>query len=254
MEKQFKQNLFDNLMNTWILPSIWERQERNELDKPLTLQMAQIIFKPNGGKPIVRVNEEVKGRAKVKLRNGSVSEGDQIFTNQFDKIEAFELNETDRNNGHATLIHIDCKWLVFFNFIYNKKLSQNYLCAAKEFLYGAKASFNKSHLRVAIDCLNSASELAAKAFLLGRPDKSIMEAKSHGIIHSNINKQRKLGNINNEYVGTFNKLKNLRSSARYLQSELSANEADIKKMIEDVNNFINDVSKLSEPKLKKSRN
>ena len=106
-------------MNTWILPSIRERQERNELDKPLTLQMAQIIFKPNGGKPIVRVNEEVKGRAKVKLRNGSVSEGDQIFTNQFDKIEVFELNETDRNNGHATLIHIDCKWLVFFNFIYN---------------------------------------------------------------------------------------------------------------------------------------
>ena len=45
MENSFEQNLLNNLMETWILPSIRERQEAGELEKPLALQMAQ-IFKP----------------------------------------------------------------------------------------------------------------------------------------------------------------------------------------------------------------
>ena len=252
MDKTFETNLFNNLMDQWILPSIRERQESGELEKPLALSMAQIIFKPDGGKPEVRINAEIKGRAIVNLKEGlnePLKAGDQISLNQLDGIEAFELEDSERDYGHATVIELNKKWLITFNFIYNKKASQEHLMAAMEFLHAAESSLKESYLRSAIDSLHSASELAAKAFLLGSPDKTIIEAKSHDVVHRKINMQRKLGNVNSDHIDTFNNLKNLRSSARYLQTELTIQKAQVEEMFGDIKEFIENVSKLSEAKL-----
>ena len=121
--------------------------------------------------------------------------------------------------------------------------------AAMEFLHAAESSLKESYLRSAIDSLHSASELAAKAFLLGSPDKTIIEAKSHDVVHRKINMQRKLGNVNSDHIDTFNNLKNLRSSARYLQTELTIQKAQVEEMFGDIKEFIENVSKLSEAKL-----
>ena len=239
-------------MDQWILPSIRERQESGDLPKPLALSMAQIIFKPEGGKPEVRINTEIKGRAIVNLKEGlkePLKVGDPISLNQLDGIEAFELEDSERNSGHATLIELNKKWLITFNFIYNKKSSQQHLAAANEFLHAAESSLTKGFLRSAIDSLHSASELAAKAFLLGRPDKTIVEAKSHDVVHRKINMERKLGNVDPNHIDTFNSLRNLRSSARYLQSELNIEQKQVEEMYSDVKGFIENVSKLSESKL-----
>lgn len=252
MDKTFETNLFNNLMDQWILPSIRERQKSGELPKPLALSMAQIIFKPEGGKPEVRINTEIKGRTIANLKEGleePLKAGDPISLNQLDGIKAFELENSERNYGHATLIELNKKWLITFNFIYNKKASQEHLAAAKEFLHAAESSLKESYLRSAIDSLHSASELAAKAFLLGRPDKTIVEAKSHDVVHRKINLERKLGNVNPDHIDTFNSLRNLRSSARYLQSELTIHKRQVEDMFGDVKGFIESVSKLSEPKL-----
>lgn len=252
MENQFEQNLFNNLMDTWVLPSIQERQKEGSLEKPLSLGMAQILFKSDGSKPEVRVNSEVKGRAIFKISkeiDKPPQVGEPVYLRQLDEMETFELAEDDRDCGHATLIKFPDKWLISFDFIYNKKSSQEHLSAAKEFLYAAKSSLKKNYLRASIDSLHSASELAAKAYLLGRPDKSIVEARSHNIISTKINTERKLGNVNETHIGTFNKLKNLRASARYLHTELTADYQQVENMVNDITGFIDDVSKLSESKL-----
>lgn len=239
-------------MDQWVLPSIRERQESGELKKPLALNMAQIIFKPDGSKPDVRINTEIKGRAIVNLKEGlkePLKAGDPISLNQLDGIEAFELEDSERDYGHATLIELNKKWLITFNFIYNKKSAQEHLTAAKEFLHAAESSLKESYLRSAIDSLHSASELAAKAFLLGSPDKTIVEAKSHNVVHRKINMQRRLGNVNPEHIDTFNSLRNLRSSARYLQTELTIKKTQVDEMFGDIKEFIENVSKQSEPKL-----
>ena len=252
MGKSFENNLFDNLMETWILPSVRERQEKGELEKPLPIKMAQIIFKPDGDKPLVRVNDEIKGRAIVKLHEPlekPLKAGDPLTVGQLKEIEAFELEEDERDYGHATLISLPDKWLITFNFIYNKKSSQEHIDAANEFMHAAENSLKQNHLRAAIDNLHSATELAAKAYLLGNPDKSIINSKSHKLVHTRINKQRKLGNVNGVHVDTFNDLKNLRSSARYLNSKLTIEPEQVETMINDIKEFINDANKLSESKL-----
>jgi len=239
-------------METWILPSILERQEAGELEKPLALQMAQIIFKSNEEKPAVRVNNEVKGRMIAKLSDkleSPVEAGDSVHFNLLEGIEAFELDEEDNDHGHATVISIHDKWFISFNFIYNKRASQEHLSAAKEFLHAAKNSSKEHHLRACVDSLHSASELAAKAYLLGRPDKSIIEAKSHDVVHRKINIERKRGNLDDSHIDAFNKLRNLRASARYLRSELVVEPQEIEDTLNEVEEFIENVGTYSESKL-----
>ncbi|WP_085918821.1 HEPN domain-containing protein [Halomonas sp. CSM-2] len=252
MSDSFEQNLLNNLMETWIVPSIEDRQEKGEFERPIALKMAQIIFKADGGRPVVRINNEVKGRAIVKIpddANRTVTAGEPVTWKDIEGIQGFELSEEEMNYGHVTLILVSDKWFISFNFIYNKSLSQRHLEAAEEFLEAARESLSKRHFFACIDNLHSASELAAKAYLMGHPDKQLMESKSHGVIHKKINFERKLGNVNETHVDTINKLKNLRAPARYLQGDLNLEDGDIEMMIKEVSAFISDVSQRSAPRL-----
>lgn len=252
MNEEFGQSLLSNLMETWILPSIRDRQGKGELAKPLALEAAQIIFRPEGGKPEVRVNEEVKGKARVKLADdlkNPVQIGDPLVDGQVEDIEAFELDDKDRNFGHATLLSFKGRWLISFDFIYNKVSSQNHIGAAKEFLHAAESSLKEGYLRACIDNLHSASELAAKAYLLGTPDHSLVKAKSHDVVHRKINAQRKIGNVKNEHVDVFNRLSSLRASARYLNGELKVEKADVELMLSEIRGFVEDAGRHSRSKL-----
>lgn len=252
MEYTFEQNLLNNLMETWVIPEIRARQEEGCLEKPFNIQMAQIIFYVGGRKPDVRLNSEVKGRMTASLSKSleaPVAAGDPVYLNQLDGIEKFELDDKDRDNGHATLIYLGDKWCITFDFIYNKKSSQEHLVAAKEFLHAAKSCIDIGYLRAAVDNLHSASELASKAYLLGRPDKSILEAKSHDVVHRKINAERKLGNIDANHIDAFNMLRNLRSSARYLRIEFSISDEEANEFYNQVAEYIECVNGRSESKL-----
>lgn len=253
MSDSFEQNLLKNLMETWIVPSIEGRQEKGELERPIALKMAQIIFKADGGRPVVRINNEVRGRAIVKIPDDAnrtaTAAGDPVNWKDIEGIQGFELSEEEMNYGHATLILVSDKWFISFNFIYNKSLSKRHLEAAVEFLEAARESLSKRHFSACIDNLHSASELAAKAYLMGQPDKQLMKSKSHGVIHKKINFERKLGNVNETHVDAINRLKNLRAPARYLQGDLNLEKGDIEMMINEVSAFISDVSQRSAPRL-----
>ena len=66
-EEDFARKASKNLLDVFVTPEVTRRQERGELPRPLDLRAAQIIFYADGRKPLIRINEEVKAIAKVKL-------------------------------------------------------------------------------------------------------------------------------------------------------------------------------------------
>jgi hypothetical protein len=58
-------NLVKQAFELWLNPEIKRRAERGEITLPLRLSQAQILFSV-GGKPIVRLNDEVKAVVQAK--------------------------------------------------------------------------------------------------------------------------------------------------------------------------------------------
>lgn len=110
------------------------------------------------------------------------------------------------------------KWLITWDFRYNKKRIKEHISAAKEFYESAKENLEKNRLRVFIDNSFSAAELSAKSILLIIPDKSILYGTDHEIRKEKFRNWAELGNVKMEYSKTLEWLISLRPSARYLTS------------------------------------
>ena len=81
-------------MDLFVTPEVKRQQETGKLNKPLDLRAAQIIFFPDGRKPQVRINSEVRAIAKVKFKSGISKEpGEPIFEHDLEGLG--EINLTD---------------------------------------------------------------------------------------------------------------------------------------------------------------
>jgi uncharacterized protein (UPF0332 family) len=245
MEEEGMRRTVQQLLDMFVEPEIKRRQAAGEVEKPFPLTHAQIIFYPDGRPSEVRLNEEIRTVVKVKLKEPlqkPIRKGDPVYLDQIESVETTSLAEDeDPNVGHATLLSLNGSWVLHFDFIYNKQKSAQHLAAARQFVEAARHGIEKKHWAVVVDALCSASELTAKAYLLGSPDKTIMEAKSHGIVASRANAQRKLGNLQSHHVESFNKVWGLRTKARYLQGELDFSEAEAVDIMNTIDDFIADV-------------
>lgn len=228
-------------MDLFVKPEITRRQSDENAARPYSLQRAQIIFYPDGKKPTVRLNDEVKILVEVKLKDDvpqNFKIGDPVTWDNIERIERTKLtNDDDPNCGHATLLFINGGWHVSFDFIYNRALSRSHLEAAKQFLLAAAIAKDKKHWAVFIDNLCSASELTAKAYLLSSPDSTVKSAKSHNLVKSRANKHGQLGNLQKSHVESFNKVWRLRNPARYLEGTLSINDEEADSLIKDLEDF-----------------
>jgi uncharacterized protein (UPF0332 family) len=244
------QPAFNQLMDIFITPEVKRRQEAHELETPLNLRSAQVIFYPDGRKPQVRINSEVKGIAMVRLKEGiSLIPGDPIFENQLLGLEWINLDEdTDLDCGHATIYRINGVWTLTFDFRYNKALASKHITAAKEFYEVAAYSFEQKKLSPFVDNLYSAAELLAKATLLLMPDIELRKKASHASINAGYNKFANLGNVKPEYRDALNKLHGRRSSARYLQGDsISLTDGEARSYLDTVKAMIEDVEQSIKP-------
>jgi len=57
---EIARNASKHFMDIFITPEVMRRQAIGELPQPVDLRAAQIIFYPDGKKPTVRINSEVK--------------------------------------------------------------------------------------------------------------------------------------------------------------------------------------------------
>ena len=209
---QFEENVFRNAFELWITPEVKRRQLEGNLPKPVSLLAAQVVFAPEG-KPLVRLNNEVRGRARVKLRDG-IEEGDPVYGADVEDYEGFDLLSEEADFGHMTLIRHRQHWVMMFDFSVYKGHASALVARAEEFFSAAQSSLERGHVGAYVDNLFSCSELLARARLL---NAHMLEKdwKTHDPIHSRINDWRRLGNVDGEFVDLLNDLRNARPTARY---------------------------------------
>jgi len=239
-KKEFNRTVFDQFMDLYITPEIQKRQETGELEKPLNLRAAQIIFFPDGRKPQVRINSEIKAFAKVKLKSGIPKKaGEPIFEHEVEGLKEIHLTEGDDPDcGHATLVRIGNSWIIAFDFRYNKAFSAKHLETAKQFCETAEFSFNQKNWAPFVDNLFSAVELIAKSILLSMPDPKFRKKGTHKGIQIRYNRFADMGNVEVTHRDTLNKLSGLRDRARYLKGDTSISEDEARSLLDTVKNMM----------------
>jgi hypothetical protein len=249
-------NASKHLMDIFVTPDVIRRQENGELPRPLDLRAAQIIFYPDGKKPAIRINSEVKAIGKMKLKPGIEKDyGDPVYAHELDGLEELTLTDGDDPDcGHVTILRLSDTWLMAFDFIYNKSLAKKTIETAKEFIEAAEFSFAHHNWSAFTDNLFSAAELLAKATLLATwSAPEFREKTTHPAIHSRYNRFAHLGNVNPLHALTFNKLSQLRYPARYSKEEFSLSESEgqsllngLKSMLQETSLFAGENRKIEE--------
>jgi uncharacterized protein (UPF0332 family) len=239
-EKKTWENMVQQVMDLWITPEVMRRQEQGLIPKPFNLWQAQVIFFADGRPHQIRLNDEVKVVHKAKLKKDvSKKAGELIYYHEVENFDMTELPKTeDPNCGHITIYGVNGMWHASFDLRYNKELSGKHTQAAKEFLSAAEFSKEKQHWRSFVDNLFSAAELSTKAVLLTSPDKDFAKKASHGVIHSRYNSFARHGNADPKHREVFNKLAELRSSARYVKKDFSLSEAEVEKFLQAVTEMV----------------
>ncbi len=242
LPEKLNENLLNHTLELFVQPEIKRRKEANTLPESFILKRAQIIFYSDGKrKNEVRLNSEVKAIADMKLKSGiSKKKGEPIYENEVEGIKELRLtDEDDPDCGHITLIEIFNKWIISFDFRYNKALAKKHVESAKQFHELAQIAFDKGYYPPCLDCLFSAAELASKAVLLPDADPKFKKRTTHYVIYSKYNQFADLGNVDPVFRDTLNKLSSFRARARYF-ADVPITPEEIKSYLEIVNKMIVD--------------
>jgi hypothetical protein len=229
--REFSDNLVNNFMQVFFTPEIEKRKREKTIDSNYELIAGQVIFFPDGTQPLVRLNNEISGNAK--LKNVEIENGEER-----EVIDKITLNEKEFENcGHATFIFtkdnlIHCS----FDFHRNKAIVKDHLAAAKEFYKTAKYALKENLLNAFIDNAFSSMELLAKSELLLEPMSGLEKKANHNRIKAKYNKGAKkiLDESEKNKRKLLNTLSELRHKARYLKGRgnLDFEQEDILKTIE----------------------
>jgi len=234
-------------MSLWFMPEIERRQVAALAPKPFPFMAAQVIFRPGGTRPEIRLNEEVKAVIDVNYKEGvAIKDGDPVFAEHVERFNSMELPETeDPDCGHFTAIQLRGLWYLSFDFVYNKGRARALLSIGREFLSAASDALKRGDMHAFIDTLFSAAEIAANVLIfVVSPEKERNPYPSHGAIHSRLNQYAKLGNIDQEHRGSFNKLADLRSKARYGKIKIELYNSEAEKLLRDTKGLIDQAAVL----------
>jgi hypothetical protein len=240
MNEESGRRIFDNLMNLFFLPEIVRRQKLGLVSKPLEVRIAQVVFYPDGRPNSVLLNEEVKFRARVKMKPGTVKKpGEAFFDHEVEDIDDIELTCKDGPDcAHATVVWLSGMPHVLFDFRYNKALARRHVDTARQFHRVAKMAWSERLLSPCADNLYSAAELAARAMLLTFPDPEFSKGAKHKEIKRRFSAFASLGNVPTEQNDAFQKLTQMRYPMRYLRRESGLTDSEVEGLLRCVEELI----------------
>jgi uncharacterized protein (UPF0332 family) len=248
MDEEVLRRTVEQFIDLFFRPEIERRSSEGTISTPFVLDKAQVVFYPDGRKAEVRLNDEVQAIAKVNFKPGTVEgkrPGDEMTADQIQSIEEVMLPDTDDPDaGHATFIHMGGgRWVMGFDFRYNKGLSERHLSDAREFLDAAKHCLGQSAWSAFADNLFSAAELAARALLLMVPDSQFRTKTNHKAIHARFNNFARYGNVSESGREVFNKLAGLRPTARYGGKKVSLIPEEARALFQEVEALVGEVAR-----------
>jgi hypothetical protein len=222
--------MFAQVFEIWVKPEIIRRQEAGLIPRPFHVHMAQVVFFPQGGLE-VRLNQEAKATAQMRLKPGKRNVGDRIKLSDIEDIEILELPEDDIDCGHITVLSIGDRQLITWNGRYNTGTIEKLLTNADEFLATAEDALRAHRWRAFTENLFSAVELIAKSDMISFSDPLLQKAKSHRTVASTFNRRRKLGGVDSAHVDLLNELYTLRKAARYSTKPFPLEPAAAERML-----------------------
>lgn len=232
-------NLLNQMLEQFVLPEIEKRQETGSIPKPYDLRAFQILWCTKLDRPIIRLNQEVKAIAHMKLDEGvSINKGATIYEHQIKNIERVELLDDDKDCGHVTVIRVGEKYLIHFCFLYDRGIAKNLLESAKGYFNHAKDDLEHGRDGNCHEHLFIASELAINSLLfLIHPDhKRIANLRNHSAIFKEFGR---VNPFNQPHHRTFNKLMKNRSDVKYQRIKLGKEVIisllnDVKVMLDEI--------------------
>jgi len=240
-ELEGSERTFADLMKLWVTPEIKRRQDAGLLPKPVPLRAAQVILYPDERPVTVRLNEEVRAVAKMRVPEGVTKQpGDPVFEHELTKLEEIKLTDDDDPNcAHVTMLLLNGHWVIAFDFRRNKLVSREHQLLARDFHKAAAWAAENKIWSVFVDTLFSSAELAAKAWLLLLADAKFARKPTHDAIRM---KYQTFGQLNVEpgFIDTLNKLSGWRNGYRYLRQTLTVDENELAAMLPIVARMIQD--------------
>ena len=229
-----------NIFQIAFVPEIKRRLSKNQLGNDFFLSAAQLI-QPQDGENDVRLNEEVRGLAVVRAER-TVHKGEPVFLSDLTGFVSFDLPDDELDAGHFTMLWNGSGWILSFDFRAGRAKCSDMLVAARQFLEISKLAASKEYERPSVDNLFSACELVSKAHLILHRNP-VTSSKKHRAVKNEINRWRRYGNVNEQFVRLFNRISEERSPARYdptarvqlsSQSDFCVVEREIDKLMESV--------------------
>lgn len=228
-EPTFADNLLHRVFDLWIDPEVERRQSLGLLPEDFRLRAAQVILNV-GAAPEVRLDEEVRAKAKIKPAR-PIEAGDIVRAVDVDEYVAVELTDVDPDAGHVTVLRHQDGWSITFDFRYNAARVALVLDASREFLACAQFALAAGHERAATDNLFSAVELMAKADLLKLHDTGLLSSVKHSYVAHQFNRLGHTGTIEVGYLRLLNRLRDLRTPARYPPSSHKAAREELQQLL-----------------------
>ena len=219
-------------MELFILPEIAKRKDSGVLPDNFKLSQAQVLLYADGTPAKVRLNEEAEIVAEAKLKEGVAKQaGDSILPEEIETIGRLRLpDDKEPDCAHISFVNYNGRWLMSFDFRYNKRLARKHLDAARQFYNSALHCLKKGLLSPLIDNLFSCVELLAKAELLLMPNY-LKKRTSHVDIQFKYGRFVDIGNAKPDFKATLNKLSGLRIPARYLKTDFKVSADETKKYL-----------------------
>jgi len=219
-------------MELFILPEITRRKNSGILPDNFVLSQAQVLLLGDGTPAKVRLNEEAEIVAEAKLKEGIAKQpGDPILPDEIETLGGLRLpDDKEPDFAHISFVNYRGRWLMSFDFRYNKRLARKHLDAARQFYDSARYSYKKGLLSPFIDNLFNCVELLAKAELL-LMQNYLKKKTSHDDIKIKYTRFVDIGNAKPDFKATLNKLSGRRIPARYLKGNFRVSEQEAEKYL-----------------------
>lgn len=172
-----------------------------------------------------------------------VQEGDPVYLSDLEQFLGFDLEVDELDSGHFTMFWNGNGWVASFDFRAGRAKAASMLDDAVEFLETARFATENGLVGPSVDNLFNACEKVAKVQLMLHHNRA-GKAKRHGTVHSAFNWWGRLGNVNEDFLGLFNRTSKVRPAARYktgAQVELPS-DADLQLVKREIDQLQNAVA------------
>jgi len=245
--QKFGEHVRELFVSYYVFPEILQRQRNGTAQRPFPLHAAQILFPFGSAQPVIRLNDEVRTIAQVKLKPGiGKRAGDPVYAQEIESLEGAEPPADDAGSQHVTILLLNGVWTVAFGFSFNLQLVMEHLAAADQFLQCARDATVRDHRRAAWYNLFCATELIAKATFMVLPNAGAMEF-NHGPLKQHYNLFSHSGASLTKYSSTLNRLSRLRKQARYLSADFQVTPDELSNLLGSVEDMRREVEERTRP-------